>query len=60
MYQKNSHPALQTKSPQIVNSIKTADAIKVCFVKGWDDRGLCFCLHIVPKNAAPTMSFLEH
>lgn len=29
--------------------VKTADAIIVCFAQDWDDRRLCFCLHIVPK-----------
>lgn len=47
-----------------MNTIKAADATNACFVKdlckGWEDRGLGFHPHTVPKKAAPTESFLEH
>lgn len=46
MYQKNLSCSTGKESPHLV---KTADAIIVCFAQEWDDRGVCFCLHIIPK-----------
>lgn len=47
MYAPKKVPSCTGKeSPHLV---KTAVAIIVCFAQEWDDRGLCFCLHIVPK-----------
>lgn len=55
--QKNLLCCTGNQSPHLV---KGADAINVWFAQEWDDGELCFCLDTVPKNAAPTVSFLQH
>lgn len=56
MYQKNLSCCTGNESPHLV---ETADAIHVCFAQEWDDGALPQPTYI-PKNAASTVSFLQH
>lgn len=66
MYQISPSPCPKRKNQSTLpdNSIKTADATNVHFVKdmckGWDDRASGSSLHAVPRKAAPPASLLEH